>query len=104
MDRDLKPVCVHDTTVVPERFEPGRLVVRRDERKPSYLQQFRGREEHHVHREMKHGIDEHSTFHDDVVEAALPRGNGRGQPGRPGTHDKHIANRHASSRIQIAET
>jgi hypothetical protein len=71
---------VDHSPIVPECLQACRLVVGRDEREPTDLEQLWRGEEHHERREVEDRVDEHAFLDDDVVEAMLFCGNRRGQP------------------------
>src|SRR5205085_11277913 len=93
---DLQIVGIDDGAVITERLRPGRLLVRRNERQPADLEQLRRREEHHLRWEAENRIDEHALLDDEVVEAALLRGNRRGESRGPRADDDEVSNRHPS--------
>src|SRR5205085_8634723 len=59
-------------------------------------EQLRCREEHHVHRKIEDGVDEHALLDDDVVEPVLLGGDRGRESRRTRAHDQDITNRHPS--------
>ena len=94
LERDLQLVGVDDPPVIPERFEPRRLLVGADQRQAADLQQLRRGEEHHVHRELEDGVDEDALLDDRVIEPLLLGGDSGGEPGGASAYNKHVSNGH----------
>ena len=90
VQRYLQLVGIDDSTVVAQRFHPGRLGVRGGERQAPNLQKLGRREKDHVRREMQDRVDDRALLDDSVRQPCLLGGDCGGETGGAGADNEEV--------------